>query len=99
MRQAVQERLAPKANGTGTPGSQVNIGEMINQISGTSISQTETLIGELERIRNFLLSEGHRIQDEVTQYARLNHRALESTRVITETLQTWRQGPDPVAMH
>ena len=95
MRQAVQERLAPKANGTGAPGSQVNIGEMINQISGTSLSQTETLIGELERIRNFLLSEGQRIQREVTEHVHLNHRALESIRAITGTLQRWKQGPDP----
>jgi hypothetical protein len=99
MRQAVQERLAPKTNGTDAQGSQLNIGEMINQISGTSISQTDTLIGELERVRNFLLSEGQRIQHEVTEYARLNHRALESARGITETLQRWRQGADPAGMH
>ena len=99
MRHAVQERLAPKANGTGAHESQVNIGEMINQISGTSISQTETVIGELQRVRNCLLNEGERIQREVTEYARLNHRALESTRGITETLQRCRQGPDPAGMH
>jgi len=68
---------------------------MISHISGASVSQLERLIDELRRIRNFLLSEGQRIQREVTEHVRLNHRALESTRAITGTLQKWTQGPDP----
>jgi hypothetical protein len=49
-----------------------------------------TLIGELKSLRNYVLNEGQRIEREVTEYVRLNQGAIESTKVITETLLKWK---------
>jgi hypothetical protein len=70
-----------------------NLSSVIERISGTSIIEIEQLITELQALRDYLLKEGQRLQREVTEYARLNQGAMESTRVINETLRR-KAGPD-----
>jgi hypothetical protein len=86
MEKARQERLAFKANGTGGRSGETEISDMIAQVSGASLSQIEMLIGELGSIRNLLVSESQRMQAEIAQYVRLNQTAIESTRIIRDSL-------------
>jgi hypothetical protein len=65
---------------------------LIDRVSGASVSDIGMLIAELEALRDFLLSEGQRIRREVTEYARLNQSAINSTKVITETLLRCKAG-------
>ncbi len=71
-----------------------NLSSMIQRVSGASVSEIEKLIAELQGLRDFLLSEGQRVQREITEYGRLNQATMESTRVITESLLKWKAGPD-----
>ena len=48
------------------------IGALIDKVSATSIAEFEKLIGELETTRNYLKSEGDRIQQEMVRYAHLS---------------------------
>jgi hypothetical protein len=66
----------------------------IQRVSGASVAEIDGLIRELQSLRDYLLREGQRIQRELTEYTRLNHGALESTRIIAETLMKMRTGPD-----
>jgi hypothetical protein len=64
--------------------SQLN--SIIQRVSGASVAEIDRLIDELQSLRDFLLKEGQRIHRELTDYTRLNQGAVESTRVVAETL-------------
>jgi len=76
------------------PDTGSNLSSLINRVSQASVSEIEMLIAELQSLRDYLLSEGQRVQREITEYARLNQGAMDSTRIITETLLKWKAGPD-----
>ena len=44
---------------------------------------------ELRRRREGLLSESARVQNEILEFAKLNHSAIESTKIITERLASF----------
>ena len=50
------------------------------------MAEIDRLIDELQSLRDFLLKEGQRIHRELTDFTRLNQSAVESTRVVAETL-------------
>ena len=69
-----------------------NLNSLIQRVSGTSVLEIEKLIAELQTLRDYLQNEGQRVQREITEYARLNQAAIDSTRVITERLLKWKAG-------
>jgi hypothetical protein len=71
--------------------SQLN--SIIQGVSGASVSEIDGLIDELRSLRDYLLKEGQRIQRELTEYGRLSQGALETTRVITDSLLKTKTGP------
>jgi hypothetical protein len=66
---------------------------LMQKIGGQSIAEIEKLIGELQAIRNFLASEGERMQREVDGYIDLT---LSSLRIIFDTLAGWHQTGHPL---
>ena len=69
------------------------IGALIDKVSATSIAEIEKLISDLETVRNYLKSEGDRIQQEMARYAHLSDTASASVKIIAESLGQWREGP------
>jgi hypothetical protein len=82
----------PKATAQFDGSSQVS--SMIRRVCGTSVAEIDGLIGELRSLRDYLLKEGVRIQRELTEYTRLSQGALDSTKIIAETLMRMKTGPD-----
>jgi len=60
------------------------------RITSHSMSELEGLAAELHEVREFLRSEGERVQREIANYAQLNHSALAAVRIITETIGPWK---------
>jgi len=49
---------------------------------------------ELQTLREMLQSEGARVQREITEYAHLSQSAMQSTKIITDSLSKWKSdGP------
>ena len=69
-----------------------SIGELIDKMSATSIAEIENLISELETVRNYLKTEGDRVQQEMARYAHLSDTASASVKIIAERLGQWREG-------
>ena len=69
------------------------IGALIDNVSTTSIAEIEKLISDLETVRNYLKSEGDRVQQEIARYAHLSDTASASVKIIAEKLGQWREGP------
>jgi len=67
-----------------------NVNSLIQRVAGASLSEIEGLIGELERLRDMLHSEGQRVQREIAGYAQLSHAAMKSTRIISENMAQWK---------
>jgi hypothetical protein len=69
---------------------------LIQKIAATPIVELEKLIGELEQAKTYLQAEGERIEREAVGYVQLSQTALESVRIIAETVGEWRKAGHPV---
>ena len=73
-----------------------NIGSLLQRVSGTSVQEIDRLIAELETLRARLQQESARVQREIVEYATLSQAAMQSTRIIAESLTRWKRVPgDP----
>src|ERR1700743_323945 len=68
-----------------------NVNSLIHRVAGTSVSEIEKLISELEAVRDLLHAEGQRVQREIAGYAQLSQAAMKSTRLPADTVQQWRR--------
>src|SRR5215469_6429158 len=68
-----------------------NVNSLIQRVAGTSLSEIEHLIGELEGLRDLLHAEGQRVQREISGYAQLSQAAMKSTRVIADNVAQWKR--------
>ncbi len=67
-----------------------NIGTLLQRVAGSSVQEIDRLIVELQTLRELLQSEGVRVQREITEYAHLSQSAMQSTKIITESLAKWK---------
>jgi hypothetical protein len=75
-----------------------NIGSLLQRVAGTSVREIDKLIVELQTLRDMLQNEGARVQREIVEFASLSQGAMQSTRIITESLNQWRKVPDAPSM-
>jgi hypothetical protein len=68
-----------------------SVNSLIQRVAGTSLTEIENLISELEALRDLLHSEGQRVQREIAGYAQLSQAAMKSTRIIAENVSQWKR--------
>jgi hypothetical protein len=71
-----------------------NIGALLQRVAGTSVQEIEKLISELQTLRDMLQTEAARVQREIVEYATLSQAAMQSTKIIAESLTQWKKVPD-----
>ena len=71
-----------------------NVNSLIQRVAGTSLSEIENLISELESVRDLLHAEGQRVQREISGYAQLSQAAMKSTRMIADNVTQWKRTAD-----
>jgi len=71
-----------------------NIGTLLQRVAGTSVQEIDRLISELKMLREMLQNESQRVQREIVEYATLSQAAMQSTKIITESLTHWKKVPD-----
>src|SRR5215472_14699077 len=71
-----------------------NINALLQRVAGTSVQEIDKLITELQTLRDMLHSEAARVQREIVEYATLSQAALQSTKIIAESLTQWKKVPD-----
>ena len=71
-----------------------NVNSLIQRVAGTSLSEIENLIAELESLRDLLHAEGQRVQREISGYAQLSQAAMKSTRMIADNVNQWKRAAD-----
>ena len=68
------------------------ISTLLQRVTGSSVAEIDRLTSELHNLRELLRSEGARVQREITEYARLSQSAMQSTKIISESLVKWKNG-------
>jgi hypothetical protein len=70
-----------------------NIGSLLSRVAGTSVQEIDRLITELQTLRELLHNEGARVHREIVEYATLSQSAMQSTKIIAESLAQWKKAP------
>src|SRR5215471_12458821 len=63
------------------------------------VQQIEKMIGELQEAKDFLQSEGERVQRGTEQYTTLTQMASASVKIISDTVAKWREAGHPLRNH
>ena len=71
---------------------------LLQRVAGTSVKEIDKLIAELQTLREMLQNEGARVQREIVEFATLSQGAMQSTRIIAESLTHWKKVPDAPSM-
>jgi hypothetical protein len=69
-----------------------NISSLLQRVSASSVQEIDRLISELKILREH--NEGQRVQREIVEYASLSRAAMQSTKVIAESLSNWKSVPE-----
>ena len=75
-----------------------NISTLLQRVAGSSVQEIDRLITELQTLRDMLQTEGARVQREIVEYATLSQAAMQSTKIIAESLTHWKKVPDAPSM-
>src|SRR5437899_1217192 len=73
---------------------QSRINAVLQRATGTSVQEIDKLITELQTLRDTLQSEAARVQREIVEYATLTQGALQSTKIIAESLTNLKKVSD-----
>jgi hypothetical protein len=71
-----------------------NVNTLVQGVAGASIAEIQNLTSELETLRELLHAEGHRVQREISGYAEFGKAAMNSTRLLAESIAQWRDAAD-----
>jgi hypothetical protein len=63
----------------------------VQRVAGVSLDQLDDAIVDLRQLRDFLHSEGERIQRDISGYLQLNHLAIDSTKSIVDNIVQWKK--------
>ena len=71
-----------------------NLSELLGRVSENSTSQIDDLVGDFERLREKLRTDGDRIQREIEEYSRLSQQVMQLTKTISESVEKVRASVD-----
>jgi len=74
-----------------------NIGSLIERVSSASVAEIERVLAELANVRDMLRGEGERVQREISGYASLSQTAMNSMKIIGDSLVQWKSQSPPLA--
>jgi hypothetical protein len=85
-------RKRPERTEVATETQAENVSMLVQRVAGASMSEIDNVIEELRGMREFLRSEGERVQREIAGYATVSQTAAASMKVIAESMAQWRSG-------
>ena len=92
IREFVRKDVAPWRKRPETPpeAPAENVSMLVQRVAGASLSEIDHVMDELRNMREFLRSEGDRVQREIAGYATVSQAAAASMKVIAESMAQWR---------
>ena len=71
-----------------------NLSDLLDRVSKNSTGEIDSLIGEFERLRGKLQTDGERIKREVEEYKALSQQVMQLTNTISESVEKVRASVD-----
>jgi hypothetical protein len=71
------------------------IGSLIQRVSANSVQEIDRLISYLRTLRERLHDEGERVRREIVEFATLSQAAMQSTKLIAESLSHLKRPDAP----
>jgi methyl-accepting chemotaxis protein len=71
-----------------------NLSDLLGRVSENSTGEIDSLIGEFERLRRRLQTDGDRIRREIEEYRALSQQVTQFTNVISESMEKIRASVD-----
>jgi hypothetical protein len=71
-----------------------NLSDLLGRVSENSTGEIDSLIGEFERLRQKLQTDGDRIQREIEEYNALSQQVMQLTEAISESVKEVRASVD-----
>ena len=69
-----------------------DVSPLIQRVAGASMTEIEGLIAELQRMRDYLRSEGERVQRELAAYAQVSETSLRYAEIMSDNMEQWKTG-------
>lgn len=63
---------------------------LIQRVAGASVHEIDSVIEEMQQVREMLRTEGERVQREINGYANLSQAAMTSMRIIGDSMNSWK---------
>jgi hypothetical protein len=82
------------ANGGDSESVINNLGLLLQRVSLNSVNEIDELISELKILRDQLQHDGDRMARDILGYASLSQTAMQSTKILTESLTNRKNGAD-----
>ena len=73
------------------------VNSLVQRVADVSMDQLDDAIVDLRQLRDFLHSEGERIQGEISGYLQLNHTSIGATRSIADNIAQWKKAAHSTA--
>jgi len=89
IRRDVSLRRRPPSEAGSETGVE-NASNLIDRVSGASIEEIDRVIAELQGMREMIRGEGERVRRELTGYAGLSQSAINSMKIIADTLAQFK---------
>ena len=64
-----------------------HLGNLLRQLSRTSLGEIDSLISELQTLRRKLQADGDRIERDIADYAELSHQVMQLTAIIFDSVK------------
>jgi hypothetical protein len=90
IRRDVAQLRRPGGEPQASEQATANINSLLDRVSGSSVTEIDALIADLRNVRDFLHSEGERVQREIASYAQLSQVAMTSVKIIAESMGQWK---------
>jgi hypothetical protein len=74
-----------------------SLGALLRRVSGTSTNEIDSLIGELQVLREKLHTDGDRIHRDIVEYAALSQHVMQLSKIISESVKRLPDAPSIVA--
>lgn len=89
IRRDVAHLRRPQGDGASEQAA-ANLNSLLDRVSGSSVTEIDSLIADLRNVRDFLKTEGERVQREIASYAQLSQVAMTSVKIIAESMTQWK---------
>ena len=74
-----------ESNDGETSGEQ--LGNLLRQVSKTSVGEIDGLLSELQTLRRKLQTDGDRIQRDIAEHAELDQQVMQLTKIISDSVK------------